>query len=403
MSSTGERRALVIGASISGLAAAALLRRAGWSVAVFERSETELKGRGAGIMTHPELAEILEESGADAGDLGVAIDGRVTFDAAGEVIGTWPLRQIVTSWDRLQGLFRRLIPGDAHHLGRSLVGIEQDERGVTARFADGSAAHGDLLVAADGFRSAARAQYAPAVQPLYAGYVIWRGICDEAALPADAHRALAAWLAFFLSPGGEALGYLIPGIEDDLRPGHRRYNWVWYRAAPEAWLNDALTDADGRYYPFSIPPPLVRDDLIAAMREDGERILAPQFRAALRRIVRPFFTPIYDFASQRLVFGRVALIGDAAFLARPHVGMGVTKGAADARALAQALAAEPDISAALRRYEAERRPVGELSVRRGRELGRFLGPGDAGTADVHDHMVLMRETAVTSFLHLSSA
>ena len=400
MSSTSGRRALVIGASISGLAAAAQLRRAGWSVEIFERSEIELKGRGAGIMTHPELVEVLEESGADTSDLGIAIDGRATFDAAGAIIGTWPLPQIVTSWDRLQGLFRRLVPADAHHLGRALVGIEQDESGVTARFAEGSCARGDLLVAADGFRSAARAQYAPEVQPIYAGYVIWRGVCDEAALPPETHRALARWLAFFLSPGGEALGYLIPGLEDDLRPGRRRYNWVWYRAASEDWLNDALTDADGRYHAFSIPPPLVRDDLIAAMRQDGERILAPQFLAGLRCITRPFFTPIYDFASERLAFGRVALIGDAAFLARPHVGMGVTKGAADARALANALATEPDIPAGLRRYEAERKPIGERSVRRGRELGRFLGPTERGSAPGHDHMVLMRETAVTDFLHV---
>ena len=396
MTATNGRRALVIGASISGLAAAALLRRGGWEVQIFERSETELKGRGAGIMTHPELVEVLQASGADAGGLGIPIDGRATFDAAGAIVGTWRLPQVVTSWDRLQGLFRRLIPADAHHLGRTLVGIEQDEGGVTARFADGSSARGDLLVAADGFRSAARAQYAPEVQPIYAGYVIWRGVCEESALPAEAHAALERWLGFFLSPGGEALGYLIPGLDDDLRPGHRRYNWVWYRAAPADWLEDALTDTDGQYHPFSIPPPLVRDDLIAAMRQDGERILAPQFFAALRCIARPFFTPIYDFSSERLAFGRVALIGDAAFLARPHVGMGVTKGAADARALAEAVAAEPDVPAALRRYEAERMPVGELSVRRGRELGRFLEPGAQG----HDHMELMRETATTEFLRV---
>ncbi|MGH7211648.1 MAG: NAD(P)-binding protein, partial [Acetobacteraceae bacterium] len=98
-------RALVVGASISGLAAAALLRRAGWEVEVFERSETELHGRGAGLMTHPELAAILRESGADTTDLGVAIERRITLDAAGAIIGEWPLGQIVTSLDRLHGLF----------------------------------------------------------------------------------------------------------------------------------------------------------------------------------------------------------------------------------------------------------------------------------------------------------
>jgi 2-polyprenyl-6-methoxyphenol hydroxylase-like FAD-dependent oxidoreductase len=394
MAESVGRRALVIGASISGLAAALLLRRSGWEVQVFERSDTELRGRGAGIMTHPELLDILRECGADTADVGVTIEGRLTFDAAGEVIGAWPLRQVVTSWDRLHGLLRPLIPRDGHHLGRTLIRVTQDEGGVTAHFADGSAATGDLLVGADGFRSAVRAQYAPEVQPIYAGYVIWRGVCEERALPPAAHRALFGWLAFFLAPGSEVLGYAIPGLGDDLMEGFRRYNWVWYHSASEAWLAGALTDASGQAHPLSIPPPLVRDDLIAAIREEGEHVLPPPFLAALRAIPRLFFTPIYDFGSASMAFGRVALIGDAAFLARPHVGMGVTKGAADARALAAALAREPGIPAALRRFEAERKPVGEAALQRGRELGRFLSANTGG----HDHTALMRETAVPDFV-----
>ena len=387
-------RALVVGASISGLAAAALLRRSGWQVDVFERSDIELRGRGAGLMTHPELAEILRDSGADTTDLGVAIERRITLGGTGDIVGEWPMHQIVTSWDRLHGLFRPLIPDEAHHLGRMLVAVDQDAEGVTAHFADGSSARGDVLVAADGFRSAVRAQYAPDVQPIYAGYVIWRGVCEEAAIPPEGHRALFGSLAFFLAPGSEILGYPIPGAGDDVRPGHRRYNWVWYHSADDAWLADALTDATGQAHPLSIAPPLVRDDLIAAIREEGERILPPPFLAALRAIPRPFFIPVYDFGSARITFGRVALIGDAAFLARPHVGMGVTKGAVDAQALVRALASEPDISAALRRYEAERAPFGALAVHRGRELGRFL----SANSESHDAMELMRETAVSDLV-----
>lgn len=240
---------------------------------------------------------------------------------------------VMTSWDRLHGLFRRLLPPDCHHLGRTLIGAAQDSEGVTARFADGSSASGELLVGADGFRSAVRAQYAPHEQPIYAGYVLWRGMCEERALPEEVHRELFHSVALFLAPGAEVLGYPIPGPDDDLRPGHQRFNWGWYQPADEAWLADALTDASGVSHLMGIPPPLLRDDLIAAIRHEGEQLLPPQFLAVLRAIQRPFLAPIYDFGSAHMVFGRVVLIGDAAFLARPHVGKGVTK--AGGRAIAR--------------------------------------------------------------------
>ena len=62
----GKRRALVVGGSMSGLLAALLLRRAGWDVDVFERVESELAGRGAGIVAQPDLIATLRRLGLDA-------------------------------------------------------------------------------------------------------------------------------------------------------------------------------------------------------------------------------------------------------------------------------------------------------------------------------------------------
>src|ERR1700752_1784574 len=66
-----KRRAVIVGGSMSGLFAAALLRRIGWDVDVYERSNVELVGRGAGITTHPELLDALRQSGAGMTNLGV--------------------------------------------------------------------------------------------------------------------------------------------------------------------------------------------------------------------------------------------------------------------------------------------------------------------------------------------
>ena len=112
---------------------------------------------------------------------------------------------------------------------------------------------------------------------------------------------------------------------------------------------DLLTDVDGRTHDGGIPPQRIRADVARAMRRAAEQVLAPQFAEVIRCTTQPFFQPIYDLCSPRLAFGHVALLGDAAFVARPHCGMGVTKAAGDALALVQALDAEPDVAQALRR------------------------------------------------------
>ena len=90
-------RAIIIGASLAALFAATLLRKAGWHTEVFERSDVELVGRGAGITTHPELLQSLVRSGADLNDLGVVVHERIALDAGGRVVERLPYEQIVTS------------------------------------------------------------------------------------------------------------------------------------------------------------------------------------------------------------------------------------------------------------------------------------------------------------------
>ena len=147
-------------------------------------------------------------------------------------------------------------------------------------------------------------------------------------------------MTFCLPPGEQCLGYPVAGPDNDLRPGHRRYNVVWYRPADErAELTRLLTD-EKRHVPRDLDPAAAdpaRGD--RAMRAAAERLLAPQFREVVRMIDEPILQPIYDLATPRMAFGRVAIIGDAAFVARPHVAAGVAKAADDAAALVAALEA----------------------------------------------------------------
>ena len=111
-----------------------------------------------------------------------------------------------------------------------------------------------------------------------------------------------------------------------MRPGYRSWNVVWYRPADEMTaLPRLLTDVTGRTHQFSIPPTLVAPAVIAEMLDDAARLLPPEIATSLRLVDRPFLQPIYDLESSSLAFGRVALIGDAAMLARPHIGGAIVK------------------------------------------------------------------------------
>jgi 2-polyprenyl-6-methoxyphenol hydroxylase-like FAD-dependent oxidoreductase len=367
-----NRRALIVGGSMSGLLAALLLQRRGWQVDVFERVEGELADRGAGIIAQPDLIETLRRLGIDQTDLGVEITTRKILDASGRLAGEFVCPQVLTAWERVYRLLRDAFPREHYHRGRGVSGFVQTERSVLAQFGDGRAAEGDLLVGADGLRSTIRQQCLPQLVPGYVGYVAWRALIAEAALPPGIHRELFNCMTFCLPPGEQCVGYPIAGPDSDLRPGRRRYNVVWYRPADESSeLKRLLTDETGTIHTISIPPPLIRREPIAQMRAAAERLLAPQFREVVRMIEEPMLQPIYDLETPRMAFGRVAIIGDAAFVARPHVAVGVAKAADDAAAMVAALDAD-DVEPALRRFEAQRLPVGRRIIERARHLGAYL-------------------------------
>jgi 2-polyprenyl-6-methoxyphenol hydroxylase-like FAD-dependent oxidoreductase len=368
-----SRRAVIIGGSMSGLFTAAFLRQVGWDVDVYERSPVELVGRGAGITTHPELMEALEKSGAGTESLGITVERRITIDRAGRVIGERHLPQILTSWDRLQRLLRETIDRAHYHLGHAFAHVEQHGSGVRVHFANGVVEDADLMIGGDGIRSSVRAQVAPDVQPIYSGYYIWRGAPNEADLAPQTLRDIFPYFVFFLPPRQQVIGYPISGFDNDLTPGKRRYNFIWYRVGDAATLKRMCVDEHGRQHEHSVPPPLIRKSLIAEMRAEAEAIMPPAFLDCLRNIAQPFFTPIYDFSAPQIVYGRIALVGDAGSSARPHMGFGVSKAGGDAQALAAALRDHDDIDRALAQYNAVRQPIGERIMRHGRKLGTHLG------------------------------
>jgi 2-polyprenyl-6-methoxyphenol hydroxylase-like FAD-dependent oxidoreductase len=326
----------------------------------------------------------------------------VTLAKSGAVEDALDLPQLLTSWSRLHALLKAAFPAERYHLAKALVRVEERTGGVTACFDDGTETSADLLVAADGIRSAVRAQFLPDVKQQYAGYVAWRGLVAERTLSQGMRDTLFERFGFCLPAGEQMLGYPVAGPDNEVARGQRSYNFVWYRPADErADLPALLTDASGRVHDMSIPPQLLRAELVAAMRAEAEAKLAPQFAELVRKTAQPILQPIFDLESPRLVFGRVAVLGDAAFVARPHCGMGVTKAAEDAVVLVDALGAHATLDDALADYEQKRLRFGREVVEHARNLGAYMqaqvkSPAEQAMAERYRTTeAVMAETAVT--------
>jgi 2-polyprenyl-6-methoxyphenol hydroxylase-like FAD-dependent oxidoreductase len=364
--------ALVVGGSVGGLLAANLLARAGWRVSIFERTHGDLGDRGAAVGTTAELLRVMQriDPGIDE-SIGVETRSRICLDRNGTVTHEVAIRGMTSAWSRLYRPLRAALPPGCYHAGAEFRRFEQGAGSLIAQFADDTYATGDLLIGADGLHSTVRRQLLPDVTPRYAGYVVWRAVLGEGDIPPDLRERIFHHMTFCFPDGEMVLCLPMAAAQAG---GERRFQFAWFRPAEETKLKDLCTDASGRQHGLAIPPPLLRRELIEALKADARATLAPEIAALLMNAPEPILQPVFDCEAPRIASGRVALVGDAAFVARPHVATGITKAALDAAALADALACG-DIDLALARYDAERRPAGSRLVARGRYLGAHLEAG----------------------------
>ncbi len=370
-------RALIVGGSLGGLFAGNLLRRIGWDVDIFERSPHDLDSRGGGIVLQPEVVEVLRRAGVDlrASELGVRSAYRTVFRPDGSIQSKHFAPQTQTSWSLIYTTLKAAFGDQNYHQAKTLVEIHQDLRTgtVTAQFEDGTRKSGDLLIGADGGSSIVREQLWPTVRPTYAGYLAWRGLLPEDEMPPAARKTLHGDFGFANNQGSHILGYLVPGEHNDVRPGHRLYNWVWYRVADERLLAEIMTDRNGHARGYAIPEGLLADKWIAHLHRDAETLLPLPFRQVVEATAQPFAQAIRDLASDHMAEGRVAIIGDAAAIPRPHTAASTSKAAANALALAAELRAFPDdVPAALARWEPDQVALGKYLRQQGSHTGDYL-------------------------------
>jgi 2-polyprenyl-6-methoxyphenol hydroxylase-like FAD-dependent oxidoreductase len=373
-SDTGFKVA-IIGGSLGGLAAGVTLRAIGADVDIYELNAGRMETRGAGIVVQGDLLALLSENGAPRLPM-TSCSVRRYLDPDGDDGSTQQMPQHFTSWEAIYLTLRQMFPADRYHTGQQIKPMTLNGSGITATIDGVTSLECDLLVAADGANSRIRQALLPDVTPHYAGYIAWRGTLDEASAPADLiHFFDDAFTFSEARSGGHMLVYMIPGDRASIEPGGRRLNWVWYILADQAELDRQLTDNQGRKHHASLPQGAAADDVVAELRVRAHAEVHPRMAELVEATPDPFVQSIIDVVVPRTVFGRTILLGDAAFVVRPHTAGAVAKAAFDAQILGTGLCrARHDVDGGLNSIEKAQLAHGNEIVRYGIALGQRWAP-----------------------------
>jgi 2,6-dihydroxypyridine 3-monooxygenase len=369
--STPQLRISIAGGSLGGLTAALLLRDLGHEVTVYERSEVELEQRGAGIGFLPDSARyLIERLDLPWSQISTSTETIRYLDRHGNRTHEIPHRYHFSSWNTVYRNLLTAFGRDRYLLNSEVTDRTEHEDAVDVHFADGRTVRSDLLVCADGVGSTFRRHLLPHVAHQYAGYVAWRGMVPEAALDPHITEALDDAITYYVYANSHILVYPIPGADGSLRRGERLINFVWYRNYLDGSdLRDVLIDRHGVQREMSLPPGAARADHVAEMRATARARLPGVIAEAVCATEEPFVQVVYDVEIDQMVFGRTCLIGDAAFVGRPHMAAGTAKAAANAWALAEALSAHPNVFDALQAWEPGQLELGRQLVARARRVG----------------------------------
>ena len=364
--------ATIIGGSMAGLFAATALSKKGWDISVHEKVPVPLSGRGAGIATYDELADLVFKATNNNNVLGTTAKSRVSLDINGKIINSYDYPQVYTSWQYLFSILREQISNDDYFMGDDCIKIEQNEDKAIAFFENGKKKETDLIIVANGIKSELRTYVDNKAYPQYAGYVGWRGVVNEEEISKNSLETLSNYFIVVLPYNQQIASYPIAGEgKNPFKIGERRINWIWYKPVPQNKLKEILLGKSGQQFEDGIPPNEIREEIVNDLFKEAEEKLPPQLVELVKITKQPLIQPIFDLQSIKMKNGRVVTIGDAAFTARPHVGMGVTKAAMDAFTLSEYLEDSSNLDD-LDKWEHTRLKESQFIVNRSRKLGQYL-------------------------------
>lgn len=363
----GSLSVVVIGASLGGLSAAALLERAGARVSLLERGEVGFEGRGGGLGLSLSLAKRIAQGAPPS-----LSHARRRVWALGEEREDW-IDLSVTSYGALWRWLRGALHRTTVEHQRRAIEVQTSKDDARVITSDAKQIDADLVIAADGGASLLRAQVSPGSERVFSGYVLWRGLVEASALDDERFRLIDR---FHIGNTGEHhfVGYTIPNLAGSTAPSERLFNWGWYfRLSPEglASLRGMLGDSAPHDLERSEGALRVFEEVVSAsLKRWPDWIQHIIERTRAQGAISPH--PVYECAPERLVRERIVLLGDAAHLASPITGSGARMAMEDAVTLCDALSSRPTLSEALSWYELARLRVTHAIVEEGRRWGASM-------------------------------
>ncbi|HEY9699647.1 MAG TPA: FAD-dependent urate hydroxylase HpxO [Trichocoleus sp.] len=371
-----QLKVVIIGAGIGGLTAAIALQRSGYEVEIYDRVK-ELRPAGAAISVWSNGVKVLNALGLgkQMAQIGGQMDRMEYRTIEGELLNAIDLSPLVEAVGQrpypvartdLQSMLLNAFAGEVT-LNARCVGLETDETGVTAIFEDGHRATGDLLIAADGVRSILREFVLDqSIEPQYGGYVNWNG--------------------------------LVP-VSPDLAPSD---TWAIY-VGDFKRVSMMPVAGDRFYFFFDVPMPKEKTSELGDIRADLSNFFvgwADPVQALIQRL-DPEATNrvlIHDVGPiDRMVRGKVALLGDSAHATCPDLGQGGCQAMEDAFMLAQCLlTTNVSVEDALKRYELARKERTGAIVEKARKRAEQIhGKEPAITQAWYDQLAYEKPTDVT--------
>jgi 2-polyprenyl-6-methoxyphenol hydroxylase-like FAD-dependent oxidoreductase len=319
---------IIVGGSLTGLAAAIALAQTGAKVSVLEQTLAPDRG-GTGLGVDRALLAALvgsdPRSDTEQSHLPVIVTTRET--------STW---QAIRSW--LQMLAARTAGLEVLE-GVRVTAVSQDSFSATA-FTETGSHTADAIIGADGYRSVVRRYVDPAHQHArYGGFLIWRGLVPESLLSPRTWGSRILGGRLPVPETARLICYHVPGADGSVRIGTRQFTFAWYDAARDAWLR-SRGDLDGEEVLRSVEGRSIDDPMREGLRAAAERAWSGAALEVVRTAIDAGFlfgTPLTEYLPRRLATGRIAIIGDAAHVASPMVGHGLALGWMDAHALAAAI------------------------------------------------------------------